>query len=730
MLPQRKFVKGLDASEPIYNQPPGTFPRGSNLVLTKRGGLRIVDGATGLLLQNNTIKNVPGMAFGDILLMQIFGITPQYIGSIYDPSIPEWRIVFLPTIYDLVTNSVITLPSWPQGSKIKFLQFNNQIIIFGDNTQQAMFWNGLTPPGTPVWSANTIETVGNFINDGTNAQQVIAVTGDAKTGGGAPTWNTALGGLTTDNHVTWINRGHFAPNVLTNSFVPVYPQWTPNTAFSSQAIIQVGFDGTGGLGGIWQPNQVRAVNQEIIDYNNHIQKVTAVAGTAVTGAAEPIWNTGGGNTVDGTAPNTVTWTDQGLATFFNFTALQGGTTGAGPQPPQFTNVLNSTVQDNNIIWQNTGATAGSSIAPRAVKYAIVYAGSLWVGNTSPYTTADKVDGPTVLRMSDLNNPLSWNPLNVAFIGKDDGTQITGLATFTIAEAGITPTGSLVVFKDYTTFQIIGIFGSPNFAIVQAQTDMGCIAGDTIQFLPGFGIARLTHLGPAVFDGVRDRLFGEQVRPYIFGGEDDIVQADPGHIQNCIGAQVSNPPMYILGIPLVGANGGVTRLLCYDLVLKAWAAPIDLPWPISAIRQIRQQGNGLVVNTVSGGFQDGAVRQMFSPGSQWFNTPGVGQTTPIAWSIQSPELFSKSAAEGVYVREVYVRGKYATTLNIKVDLDTGTVVNQVGKLVVLPSGEFEASLPIHGDGKSAHVTISGSGQVEIHTIDWDTDSQPAAPAAII
>src|SRR5208282_683751 len=122
---------------------------------------------------------------------------------------------------------------------------------------------------------------------------------------------------------------------------------------------------------------------------------------------------------------------------------------------------------------------------------------------------------------------------------------TGLATFTIAESGITPTGSLVAFKDYSTYQIIGIFGSESFAIIQAQTDLGCIATDTIQFIPGFGIARLSHLGPAIFNGVRDQLFGEELRPYIFGGEPDIVPVDATQIANCFSAQTTNPPMYVL-----------------------------------------------------------------------------------------------------------------------------------------------------------------------------------------
>lgn len=57
----------------------------------------------------------------------------------------------------------------------------------------------------PVWAANNVQTVGQLIQDGNgNTVRIATITGDFKTGGSAPAWATSLGGVTTDNHVTWV----------------------------------------------------------------------------------------------------------------------------------------------------------------------------------------------------------------------------------------------------------------------------------------------------------------------------------------------------------------------------------------------------------------------------------------------------------------------------------------------------------------------------------------------
>lgn len=833
MLPQRKFVKGLDASTPIYNQPPGTFSRGSNLVLTKRGGLKTVDGCVTLSLQDGAVQSNVGPVI-DICLMQITTQAQHnYIAVVEDltvnPSV--YRVVYThgvignavpgsPSSYDLVTDNIGIISS--VDGNIRIQQFNNQIIFTTGNQSPIYYWCGYST--APYWlaqTATTLNTVVSYVQSGTTYMfQATAITDAAGgvTGVSVPNWDYTTGHTTVDNTVTWTCLGPNQPTPLLNQFQVVYPQWSSGTAITVETIIQVAFysvategspsgtmnvwqphlhvyvgytigvvSGTNAytfivssiqpppsiyapvytgsvqpnwdftVGNIttetnggytiswkcvavvassadntnyvlckyWLPNTRYATGSYIVDSNNNVQKGSGTSGPAPPAA----WNTTlGGTSSDGG----ITWTCEGPATFFNFTAVQGGTTSQQSQIPNFVAQVNSRLPDSNVIWQNTGLTANSALAPRGARAAVVYAGSLWVLNTQLVTTADNADGPTALRMSELNNANSWNPINVAFLGKDDGTEGTALATFTIAESGITPTGSLVAFKDYSTYQIIGVFGSSDFQIIKAQTDMGCIADDTVQFIPGYGIGRLSHLGPALFDGVRDKLFGEEIRPYLFGGEPDITPIDSADIRNSWAAQCINPPMYILACPLQGQDGALSRLFCYDLVLKAWAAPIDLPWPISCIRQIRHHEGGVAVVTLVGSYNDGSIRQLFGGATSWDNTPTTGQSQAVSWSVRSPEVFGKSAADGIYSRCTYLRGIGVNASGVKAAL-TGDLVAlpaQQMRIVQLANGTFEAWLPLHMKGKSVHADISGSGPVELLSIDWDVEAQPAAPSVLL
>jgi hypothetical protein len=238
-----------------------------------------------------------------------------------------------------------------------------------------------------------------------------------------------------------------------------------------------------------------------------------------------------------------------------FTATQGGISGSAS--PTFNNVVGAVTADNTVAWTCT-ATSFTGTQLRGAAHAQVYAGSLWLANTWPTTTSDQLDGPNCIKMCDVNNLQSWNPINIAFIAKDDGDQIMGLATFTIAESGISPTGSLVVFKNFSTYQVTGVFGASDFSIQQAQTDLGCIAPRSIQFSPGYGIMRFTHLGIAYFNGVGDKLVSEEIRPYLFGGVSDIQPVDWNYIYFAKGAQSANPPMYMVAVPILANTvAGIT-----------------------------------------------------------------------------------------------------------------------------------------------------------------------------
>lgn len=278
---------------------------------------------------------------------------------------------------------------------------------------------------------------------------------------------------------------------------------------------------------------------------------------------------------DGTTPNTVNVTNTFTALYpdwaastgyavgdiiknsgYVFQAVQGGV--SGTVTPLFETVKGTTATDKQIIWKNIGVVSGSP-APPGAAHAEIYAGSVWVANTAPIMSTDELDGPSALRMSDSNNPNSWNPLNSAQISRDDGDQITGIKAYTVAEAGIAPSNFLVIFKNFATYLISGVFGSSNFAITRLQTDMGCLASRSIQFIPGFGIMRLSHLGFCVTDGLRDRLLSEEIRPYLFGGESDIVPMDWSYAWFSKGAQTADPPMYVCAVPIgsQAASSGAT-----------------------------------------------------------------------------------------------------------------------------------------------------------------------------
>jgi hypothetical protein len=246
-----------------------------------------------------------------------------------------------------------------------------------------------------------------------------------------------------------------------------------------------------------------------------------------------------------------------------FTATQGGTSGA--TTPTWSAVLGQTVVEQppgNVIWKNSGLVSLSP-APPGAAHAEIYAGSLWVANTWPTMTADQLDGPSALRMSILNDPNGWNPLNAAQIAPDDSDECQGIKAFTIAEAGIAPENFLVFFKNFSTYLVQGVFGAANFAITRLQTDLGCVASRTIQFVPGFGIMRFSHLGFAVTDGINDKLQDpEAIRPYLFAEstESDIPPLDWSEVWFSKSAQTVDPPMYVAAMPLVGANAQLIGVL--------------------------------------------------------------------------------------------------------------------------------------------------------------------------
>ena len=321
---------------------------------------------------------------------------------------------------------------------------------------------------------------------------------------------------------------------------------------------------------------------------------------------------------------------------------------SGSTPPTWPTQTNQVVNDGTVQWTCMGSTTATAL--RGAAHAVVYAGFLWLWNTYPATTTDNLDGPSCLKMSTLQNAGNYDPLNVAFVDKDNGDQGMGMSVFSISEAGIAPTNNLVLFKSSKSYVVAGVFGASNFSIQRIQTDMGCIAPRSIQFVPGLGIVRLSHLGFATTDGISDRDISEEVRPYLFGGDPTITPVDLAYMPYAQACQTANPPMYICGMSRFNNGGAINTLFCYDLVQLCWTV-IDLPFNIYSMSQIRSGPTGIFVlyPTQLAGFSDGIVRN-WQYGDQLWDT-GAG----VEWSFKTPEVYSAGGADVFFLRKIRVRG---------------------------------------------------------------------------
>jgi hypothetical protein len=415
-----------------------------------------------------------------------------------------------------------------------------------------------------------------------------------------------------------------------------------------------------------------------------------------------------------------------------YTATQGGVSGTAA--PTWNTALGAQTSDGTVVWTSQGPIVAST-APRGAAHAVAYAGSLWLANTSPTDTSDGIDGPSCLKMSDSNNPNSWNPVNTAFVGRQEGTQITGLCPFTIAALGISPTGSLCIFKEFTTYQFIGVFGTTSFEIQPAQTNLGCIAPRSIQFLPGFGVVRFTHLGFAVFDGINDRLISEDIRPYLFSGMDseaDLVPIDPTFVYLSKSAQTVTPPMYLCTMPLTGQTGALTRLFCYDLVMKSWAV-LDLPWAISSMATVAT-GEGYPL--ILAGKIDGTIQRLQTGDLNW--DQGDTNQSAVQWSFRTPDLFGEGGSQRLFYEQATIRGYGSASMVQSILASLWLDGQQLGAQAVdiVPQGGsslFEARVKIFRSGYRAHIDFSGNGAGAggvIDSIDWAVVPKSAMARRVI
>lgn len=766
VVSQKRFAKGLNAATGVLSQQPGSLSRMSNLLLTQRGSLQVCDG-TFIFFPNSLPASIwidsflnpdlatPTSSFAQVPIYALLTQdTTSTVGAVTgvafttstggsNPNNPGWYgfAVVTKGLYG-ETSSILTSGSSSVADVLSaFDTVNVTWTNVAGNNGYDIWWVGgpsgstfsLNPgqPGFKLGSVganvttfsftgtlSSLNAIAPFLNSGYVIQIYVAL---YELGFG---YNQALAGNTASTANTF---PAFTPQPIL--MLPGDPQFNP-------ANLNPGFSPYGGFSGVAcnVPMSLQFAGQEIVILGNGLPPLSynpgggfppsnPVALTNTFSAAYPTWQSG----VSWLTGSQIQVNDSG--TNYLFTAQVGGVSGA--TAPSWTFTLGAITGDNSVTWVCNGPiTLG--VAPRGAAHAVSYAGSLWLANTSPTTTSDNLDGPSCLKMSDANNPNSWNPANTAFIGQDDGTQITGMRPFTIAALGISPTGSMAVFKEYQTYQIIGVFGSTDFEIQPAQTDMGCISPRSIQFIPGFGIMRFTHLGFAVYEGVSDRLVSEEIRPYLFGGIDveaDITPIDPSFLYLAKSAQSVKPPMYMCAMPLMGNSGALTRIFCYDLIMKGWVI-IDLPWAISALNRVKG-GEGLPL--VIAGKTDGTLQRMQSGDTAFGQAPG-NLGTAINWNFRTPDVFGEGSSQRIFYRQVVLRG-YATntqalTITAKMSLDGADQGFLVADIVPQSGKQFEARFSPMVNGQICHLDISGQGQIVIDSVDWTIEPKSTEARRII
>jgi len=319
-------------------------------------------------------------------------------------------------------------------------------------------------------------------------------------------------------------------------------------------------------------------------------------------------------------------------------------------------------------WDGTTFAALTGTPPDGGKHGAVYLSALWAGNTKATTTS--TEGKSSIRQTDVNNPNSWPAANQAFISKDDGQEITGMALFTISETGVSPIAALVVFKDFSAYQVIGLFGSSTFAIQKLKSDMGCVAGRTAQFCSGFGIIRLTHRGFALFDGTSDLLISEEERPRLFG-RDDYSGIDWSNVGLSYAAQVQNPPLYICVCPVagVGPPGALSRMFVYDLVRKAWTICTFANYFQTVQLILNPSSLPIVLGGDIAG--SGQVRRLFVADAD-------DDGTPIQWTLKTRPVFSNSPLSRSYFRRMLLKVFKMTALsqiNVQFVFGPSQVINR-------------------------------------------------------
>lgn len=375
-------------------------------------------------------------------------------------------------------------------------------------------------------------------------------------------------------------------------------------------------------------------------------------------------------------------------------------------------------KSGTVVWLNVGQ---ATLSPPGAAFVFQHLDFLFLWGVGSTYGPDGITGPDALWQSDFQIPMSFNPADITFVGKGDGTTAQGGAVYSLSEAGIAATPQLVLFKDASTYSFLNSF--PVAALVAVSGGLGCIAPHTIQFIGSLGVMRLSYAGVTLFDGQLEHVteYTDAIRGYLFGGLPDVTPVDFANIGKCVATQSVNPPMYIFFAPLVGGTGFATRGFGYDFGLKQWFV-IDLPWAIGAAAFLPQAVTAVAsgYQSIVGGSNDGSVRRIFAGDPDW-------DGTPINGSMQMPDF-------GYPGTPVYIR-----RLNVRITADGGGAAPAITSATFAGTRRSGArfkralntppsilgSLDVGETVLSGAVTISTRGQVLIEGSDAQTSDKPMA-----
>src|SRR5262245_678869 len=275
-----------------------------------------------------------------------------------------------------------------------------------------------------------------------------------------------------------------------------------------------------------------------------------------------------------------------------------------------------------------------------------YKQRVYVYNTAATDDPNGVDGPSFLRCCEVNNPTSW-PLVFSTVigGMGDGQQGMGLMPMVTGDAALAPLSSLVLFREFGTFQLTGDLGS-TFSVDQVKTNMGCVAPRSLVFLRGLGLMRLSHLGFTLFDGSADELLSETIRPYLFGDATQGISAvDWFNIQSSCAVELTNPQGYACFCPAVNGGAGNTRCFVYYPATHAWTV-LQFPFAVSSVARLGFTNDPEL--TVTGDTSGGFVRRVFA--RQDADDDGA----PVRWTFKPrPYTWSGRPSDDTFYRRVNV-----------------------------------------------------------------------------